>query len=464
MRYPTIPHLFGSASDPGDVVLSPAQTREFLRGPVTVYEKLDGLNVGLCFTGRGALRFVSRSHGAVPGARLGPSLWPLLDFAYSHLTQLLPLLGARFALFGEWLAGPSRLAYPRRDVDFVGFDLFDRVQSRFLPPDVARRRIERSGLPAAQVRFTGRVDSVPALLELVPRSRFGGPAEGVVVTGAGGARAKVVREAWARLALRSPVPTRPASLRPPASSGSFTKHFVAARRADAQLEATVLRALAGTRVAPRLLQATVDSSGATTLSLSHVPGRRFPRRAAPALAASLGVQLARLHDTHVAAPPLKGAPAAQVLAAAGKRDLARARRLAGFLAAQGGLGGALALCHADLKPENLRVRGGAVTLLDFERARLADPAWELACAMDRLDLDAAARSALLHGYGERAPPFAVRVQCFRRAWDFVLPHAVSALHDETGRRPSATALRLADAARARAAELDRALVAFRRAQ
>lgn len=55
--------------------------------------------------------------------------------------------------------------------------------------------------------------------------------------------------------------------------------------------------------------------------------------------------------------------------------------------------------RSDLKPENLEVRGGAVTLIDFERARLADPAWELACAMDRLELNALARAALLEGYG-----------------------------------------------------------------
>ncbi len=38
------------------------------------------------------------------------------------------------------------------------------------------------------------------------------------------------------------------------------------------------------------------------------------------------------------------------------------------------------LCHGDIKASNLRVVRGRVVFIDFEAARLADPAWELANA------------------------------------------------------------------------------------
>lgn len=166
---------------------------------------------------------------------------------------------------------------------------------------------------------------------------------------------------------------------------------------------------------------------------------------------------------------LAGGPATHALEAARELAAPRARAvregLVPFLRANAAELAAPAerLCHADLKPENLLVRGDAVWLLDFERACFADPAWELACAMDRLGLDAAGRHALLLGWSaERVDPeVAVRAQLFRLAWQVALPPAVAAFTRDTGRRPSNRARRLVAAAQRRGAALLAALTRLR---
>lgn len=262
------------------------------------------------------------------------------------------------------------------------------------------------------------------------------------------------------------------------------KRFPAARADDAAVEAAVLTAVRRLKLAPLLRAVQRDEDGGVTLVLDALAGRAWPRHASPALAAALGRQLARLHGA-AALPPLPqlGARDAGRLArlpggpAAHAEDAARAlagrpalpedvrARLVPFLEANGaGLApGPTALCHADLKPENLRVAGTGVWLFDFERAFLADPAWELACAMDRLGLDAAGRQALLEGWSaERADAeVAVRAQLFRLAWQVALPVAVASLRRDTGRAPSPRARQLARDARRRAKRLLGALASVR---
>lgn len=454
LRYPTIPHLSGSAADAGDVVLSEGDSRAFLEGPVRVLEKLDGLNVGLFFTRSLELRFVSRGFGAVAPRRVGPGLWPLVDWAFGRAAELYALLGRRWVLYGEWLAGPSRLPYPHRATDFAAFDLFDRAAARFVPPREAARRLGRAGLFLVPERHAGAVASAAHLRRLAGTSVFGGPSEGVVVERPDGRRAKLVWPGWHGHRVRRPAPAPAPPSRLPPRRGTFSKTFPPDRAEDARREAAVLRALEGRRVAPSLRAVRPRPGGGAALALDRLQGGPWPSDASATLAAALGALLGRLH--RAALPPgvtlerLPALPSGHV--PQGGPQAAALRGLRRFLVAQErGLPPARpVLCHGDLKPENLLVRGRALALVDFERACLADPAWELACAMDRLELDAPARAALLGAWAgaARDGSLAVRVQLYRLAWRAALPRAVAALEGETGRRPSATAQRLAARARA----------------
>lgn len=435
--FPSVPHLLGSASEAQDVVLSAAQSLAFLSGRVRVLEKLDGLNVGVLFTPGGAPRVVSRVHGVLRLERLGPGLWPLVDWVWAHRDALHRLLGRRTVLYGEWLAGPRKLAYPRLRFDFVGFALFDRALGRFVKPAIARARLGNAGFATPPVRFEGRVGSVDELRHRWARSSFGGPAEGVIVERADGRFSKVVRPEWLALPLVHPAPWRPGRLVRPVLGRVWRKTFPAGREADCALEASVLRALAGLELAPPLRR-----GDALALDLQRIDGSAWPARPGVALAFTLGQQLGRLHRVRrVKAPPLPGPPSAHVARVA-------PGPLVKFLRAQERSLRPVApvLCHGDLKPENLVVARGGVWLIDLERAVLSDPAWELACAMDRLALDAPCRQALLEGWTSTFgadEQVAQRTQLFRVAWRVVLPHAVAALERETGRRPSARARALA---------------------
>jgi hypothetical protein len=420
-RYPAIPHLHGSAFTDGDVVLSEAQTRAVLRRRFVACEKLDGLNVGLSFR-RGLPVVHSRVHGVLPLARLGPTLWPLVDFVFSHLGALWRLLGSRYAVFGEWLEGaPSRLPYPRRDVDFVGFDLVDVKTQAFLGPTRSHARLRAAGFSTPIALFEGTAPSVEALWPLTRRSRFGGPSEGLVLVQ--GARCfKLVRDDY----LDRPVLARPA-LRPPRARrlngrALVTKRFVEPARLA--IEAERLRAAGA--LGPGLVR---REAGA--LVMRRLPGKPPRGHIEPTTAAAIGLSLGALHrpgtrlPLEALEPTAKGQlqRALDTLDDAGDataRAWARAvrRKLAPLIEGLArGLRGAPVVCHGDLKREHLRVDArGAVRFLDFERALWADGAWEAGAAFERLGLDGPARVALCRAMGGDDGTRLLRAWLYRLVW------------------------------------------------
>jgi hypothetical protein len=185
-RYPRIWHLAGSLTDPDDLQLSDCATAAILARRVDVYEKLDGLNVGLRFRRPGDLRVISRSFGELQPERLGPDLWPLGSWALRHLPRLWALLGRRYAAFGEWLAVQIGVHYRALPDLFVFFDLFDVERGRFVERATAWRRFSAHGFLTNQRRYRGRVTSVAQLARVCPESGYGGGTlEGwIVVSGA----------------------------------------------------------------------------------------------------------------------------------------------------------------------------------------------------------------------------------------------------------------------------------------
>jgi hypothetical protein len=420
-RYPAIPHLHGSAFADGDVVLSEAQTRAVLRRRFIAYEKLDGLNVGLSF--RGGVPVVhSRVHGVIPLSRLGPTLWPLVDFVFEHLGPLWRLLGSRYAVFGEWLEGaPSRLPYPRRDVDFVGFDLVDVRAKTFLGPGQSHARLRAAGFAAPVALFEGTAPSVDSLFRLTRRSRFGGPSEGLVLV-QGPRCFKLVRDDY----LDRPVLEHPV-LRPPRAGrltgrALVTKPFVDPVRLA--VEADRLRAAGA--VGPGLVR-----REARALVMRRLPGQPPRGRIEPATAAAIGLSLEALHRKRTRLhldslePTAKGQLKRAIDTLDDERDDAArawARALRSRLAPlieglERGLRGAPVVCHGDLKREHVRIdERGAVRFLDFERALWADGAWEAGAAFERLGLDGRARVALCRAMGGDDGTRLLRAWLYRVVW------------------------------------------------
>lgn len=135
----------------------------------------------------------------------------------------------------------------------------------------------------------------------------------------------------------------------------------------------------------------------------------------------------RLFDGDAPAELWRHSIVAPVLSAAAQRPV-----LVQGLRRARGAWRALSLVHGDLKHDNLLLLpGGDVRIVDWEMARLGDPAWDLAGLMFRplLDPDAAdawnvdtvaAAAALLNGYAEAAglpvAPLAQRLLLYCGAW------------------------------------------------
>lgn len=425
-RYPAIPHLHGSAFTDGDVVLSEDETREVLRRPFTAYEKLDGLNVGFSFKGRVPVAH-SRVHGVLPLARLGPGLWPLVDFVFDHLGALWRLLGHRYALFGEWLEGaPSRLPYPRRDVPFVGFDLVDLTKKAFLGPQRSHQRLVEHGFAAPVPVYEGTASSVSSLWPLTRRSRFGGPSEGLVLV-QGAQCFKLVRADYLDRDVR-PSAVR----RPPRPTRFNTKTLVTKAFDDAlRLEVEAERLRAAGAVGPGLVRRSGDR-----LVMHRLPGLAPRGRLRPDTAAAIGASLATLHSKpgRLRLDPLEPTPSAQLERALDILREAPDRAAHAWVTAveqslvpllralERGLSARPVVCHGDLKREHLRVdQSGAVRFLDFERALIADAAWEVGAAFERLELDAKARVALTHAMDADDGTRLLRAWLYRLAWWVVHP-------------------------------------------
>jgi len=441
-RFPAIPHLLGSTtSSDADVVLSAAQTRAVLARPLVAHEKLDGFNVGLGFQ-RGLPVVHSRLHGVVPLRRLGPGFWPLVDYVFEHLAVLRRLLGDDTVLFGEWLEGvPSSLPYPRRKVPFVGFDLLNWRSRAFLPPDEARRRISRAGLPITPQLYRGTPRTLERWIALTARSWFGGPAEGVVVT-QGSRCFKFVRADFLKHPLTRPTYEKP-PLPAPVRGWKTVRKTFAAEGDDVfqRVEVERLRALGPRGVAP-----TLKAVRGRTLELTRLPGRPLKQSAPVRVVAALGAALAKVHAVPSRSPldSLADTSTAQL-----RETIAVLRRTGdvkwagelerGVLPLIRGLERELPIarvvCHGDLKPEPVRVDGKVVRLPDFDGSLRADRAWEFGAAFERLGLSRAQRVALVRGAGTHDGTVFLRAWLSRITWWAVQAVALR----ETTRSPSVMA-------------------------
>lgn len=419
-RYPAIPHLAGSAFTDGDVVLSEKQTLAVLARPFVAVEKLDGLNVGFSFV-RGVPRIHSRIHGVLTLDRIGPGLWPMVDFVFENLGALWQLLGDEHVLFGEWLEdAPSRLPYPTRDVPFVAFDLAHRDQRTFLPPTRAHALIEKAGLAVPKPLFRGTAARVEDLWPLTRRSRFGGPSEGLVVMQEGRCF-KLVRGDFLERELRTPKP-RP---RPPLPgrvpvTSRVSKRFTRAEEARLEVEVDRLRHVGA--LGPRLLE-----RRDRTIVMSRLPGRALGPRDD---VAPVGRALSSLHrvETSLSLDTLEDRPSRHLnraLRALGPRHpwtRAVTRSLLPLIRSlERGLTAEPVICHGDIKPEHVRVHHGAARFLDFECALVADAAWELGAAFERLDLEARQRVDLTRAYESEDGTRFLRAWLNRLAWQVVQP-------------------------------------------
>lgn len=199
-KFPSTPHLvlLGDVAVRGDKVLSESERDEFLRHEIVVEEKVDGANLGISFDASGNIRAQNRgAYLRFPCSgqwkKLSEWLVPNTDLLFEQLTD-------RFILFGEWCYAQHSIIYDRLPDWFLGFDIFDKTNSRFL--SCSRRDKVFRDLSIAQVPKIkkGRF-SLSGLKSLLTQSQLSDkPAEGLYlradIDGWLELRAKLVRPAF----------------------------------------------------------------------------------------------------------------------------------------------------------------------------------------------------------------------------------------------------------------------------
>jgi hypothetical protein len=182
LKYPRTRHLEGSAlqnGDEDDRVLF----RELADADVTVVyeEKVDGANSAFSFSHDFDLMAQSRGHYLDAANRNAPRErdWShMKDWLSYHSEQFLDRFEDRYIVYGEWMGITHSIFYNRLCDLFLEFDIYDRVESRFL--DTPSRRALCDGLPirSVPVLYRGPGQGAAHMRSLIGQSVFKSPEPG----------------------------------------------------------------------------------------------------------------------------------------------------------------------------------------------------------------------------------------------------------------------------------------------
>ncbi len=171
-KYPRTAHVEGSRLQPGDEDLEGVPFARLAGRHLVIEEKLDGANAGLRFDATGKLHLQSRGHFLTGGPREKHfALFKQWGARVAH--ELWPILGPRYALFGEWLYAKHTVFYDELPHYFLEFDALDVEADEFL--STPRRRALLAGAPVVSVPVLHEGDCPPEMAALIGASRFKGP-------------------------------------------------------------------------------------------------------------------------------------------------------------------------------------------------------------------------------------------------------------------------------------------------
>ena len=198
-KFPRTPHLWWplDRAPKDDRVLDSASAREFLSGKVVVEEKVDGANLGLSVDEDGAISIQNRGSLVERGAH--PQFQPMWSWIAQRNSTLVAALRNSRILFGEWLFAVHSVQYDRLPDWFLGFDIYDRHESKFWSTHRRDALFEHTRVSPVPRLFAGRVSlrDLQVMLDS-QQSRVGaGPVEGLYVRRESSewleGRAKIVR-------------------------------------------------------------------------------------------------------------------------------------------------------------------------------------------------------------------------------------------------------------------------------
>jgi ATP-dependent RNA circularization protein (DNA/RNA ligase family) len=178
-KFPSTPHLsvLGNGTVRDDKVLSIEKRDHFLKNKVSVEEKIDGANLGISFDDAGTL--IIQNRGSILSKPYSGQWKKLEQWLKYRKETFFDHLHAQYILFGEWCFARHSVGYDSLPDYFLGFDIFNKQNRRFLSIKKRNERFKDMDISAVPLIDQG-IFSFQQLGELMGKSRFSDePAEGI---------------------------------------------------------------------------------------------------------------------------------------------------------------------------------------------------------------------------------------------------------------------------------------------
>lgn len=196
-KFPTTPYIETDINiKRNDKILQMEEVKAILSRPVTIEEKIDGANLGISFNHNGELQLQNRGSYLLPPFE---GQWKQINnWINCHEEDIFDVLMDKYILYGEWCCVKHSIHYSDLPDWFIGFDIYDIKNSRFL--SVQQRNILLCKMELSVVPQLGYgIYDVKELSEFFGKSKYGdSECEGIYIRQDYGMflkyRAKMVRK------------------------------------------------------------------------------------------------------------------------------------------------------------------------------------------------------------------------------------------------------------------------------
>lgn len=182
VKFPRTRHVqnLGSASR-DDLVMTVNESKIFLNRPIYVEEKVDGANMGISIRNH---QLVAQNRSHFITSDYHKQFKHLDKWLAEHSNDLWTILQSdRFILYGEWLFACHSIPYARLPDWFMAFDLYDRLEERFVSRQRLEERLRDTSIALVPLAVpVGTTFSKPEELRALvqtPSQFYDGPVEGV---------------------------------------------------------------------------------------------------------------------------------------------------------------------------------------------------------------------------------------------------------------------------------------------
>jgi RNA ligase len=170
-KYPRTRHVLDSRLQPGDMDLSAADFAEIAGRHLVIEEKVDGANAAISFDADQKLRLQSRGHYLTGGPR-ERHFNLFKSWANAIVDTILPVLGDRFVVYGEWVYAKHTIYYDALPHYFLEFDVLDLATDTFLSTPERRRLLAHLPFYSVRVLHEGPIENAGQLKALVGPSAY----------------------------------------------------------------------------------------------------------------------------------------------------------------------------------------------------------------------------------------------------------------------------------------------------